>query len=120
MAIVIAVFIVLGVTAGNDWSKERKFKKLMLLQSDKKVRVIRGGIKNEISSWDIVVGDLVELVTGDEVPADGIFVRGNRLIIDESPLTGETFPVKKDANAPFLFSGCQGMQRCLERVRQLL
>ena len=62
MAIVIAVFIVLGVTAGNDWSKERKFKKLMLLQSDKKVRVVRVGIKNEISSWDIVVGDLVELV----------------------------------------------------------
>lgn len=108
MAIVVAVFIVLSVTAGNDWSKDRKFKKLMLLQSDKKVRVIRGGIKNEISSWDILVGDVVELICGDEVPADGVYVTGNRLIIDESPLTGETFPVKKDFNAPFLFSGCQG------------
>ena len=99
----------LGVTAGNDYSKDRKFKKLMLLQTDKRCRVIRGGIKNEISSWDILVGDLVELVVGDEVPADGIYVSGNRLIIDESPLTGETVPCKKEAKSPFLFSGCQGL-----------
>jgi Ca2+-transporting ATPase len=108
LAIVIAVFIVLSVTAGNDWSKDRKFKKLLLLQTDKKVRVIRGGVKNEISSWDILVGDVVELVVGDEVPADGIFIMGNRLVIDESPLTGETIPMKKSAEKPFLFSGCQG------------
>ncbi|KAI8899377.1 hypothetical protein BC833DRAFT_524800 [Globomyces pollinis-pini] len=107
LAIVIAVFIVLSVTAGNDWSKDRKFKKLLLLQTDKKCRVIRGGIKNEISSWDILVGDIVELVVGDEVPADGIFVSGNRLTIDESPLTGETIPLVKSVKAPFLFSGCQ-------------
>ncbi|KAJ3371492.1 Calcium-transporting ATPase 10, plasma membrane-type [Kappamyces sp. JEL0680] len=107
LAIVIAVFIVLTVTAGNDYSKDRKFKKLMLLQTDKRCRVIRGGVKNEISSWDILVGDVVELVVGDEVPADGIYVSGNRLIIDESPLTGETVPCKKDAKSPFLFSGCQ-------------
>ncbi|KAJ3321340.1 Calcium-transporting ATPase 10, plasma membrane-type [Boothiomyces sp. JEL0866] len=107
LAIVIAVFIVLSVTAGNDWSKDRKFKKLMLLQTDKRCRVIRGGVKNEISSWDILVGDVVELVVGDEVPADGIFITGNRLIIDESPLTGETQPMKKSTEMPFLFSGCQ-------------
>jgi Ca2+-transporting ATPase len=44
---------------------------------------------------------------GDEVPADGIFVRGNRCVVDESPLTGESIPVKKGPQAPFLFSGCQ-------------
>lgn len=108
LAIVIAVFLVLGVTAGNDYSKDLKFKKLMLLQTDKKCRVIRSGHKFEISSWDILVGDLIELVVGDEVPSDGIFVRGNGLVIDESPLTGETIPVKKNNNAPYIFSGCQG------------
>jgi P-type Ca2+ transporter type 2C len=108
VAIVVAVLIVLAVTAGNDWSKDQKFKKLMLLQTDKKVRVIRGGVKCEMSSWDVLVGDVVELVLGDEVPADGIFISGNRLVIDESPLTGETFPMKKSAEKPFLFSGCQG------------
>ncbi|KAI8908577.1 hypothetical protein EDD86DRAFT_227293 [Gorgonomyces haynaldii] len=107
LAIVIAVFIVLGVTAGNDYSKDRKFKKLMLLQTDKKCRVIRSGQKFEISSWDLFVGDVVELVVGDEVPADGIYIDGNGLVVDESPLTGETVPVKKNAKSPFCFSGCQ-------------
>jgi Ca2+-transporting ATPase len=108
LAIIIAVVIVLGVTAGNDWSKERKFKKLLLLQTDKKCRVIRGGEKFEISSWDILVGDVVELVVGDEVAADGIFIRGNGLVIDESPLTGESIPVRKTPTNYCLFSGCQG------------
>ena len=107
VAIVVAVFIVLSVTAGNDWSKDRKFKKLLLLQTDKKVKIIRGGLKDQISSWDIVVGDIVEITLGDEIPADGIFVKGNRFVVDESPLTGESIPVKKSASAPFLFSGCQ-------------
>jgi Ca2+-transporting ATPase len=107
VAIIIAVFIVLAVTAGNDWSKDRKFKKLLLLQTDKKVKVIRGGHKDQISSWDIVVGDIVECNFGDEIPADGIFIAGNRFVVDESPLTGESVPVKKGPTAPFLFSGCQ-------------
>ncbi|KAJ3319100.1 Calcium-transporting ATPase 10, plasma membrane-type [Blyttiomyces sp. JEL0837] len=107
LVIMIAVVIVLSVTAGNDYSKDKKFKKLLLLQSDKKVKVIRGGHKDEISSWDVMVGDVVEIVMGDEIPADGIFIHGNRLIIDESPLTGESIPVKKSPTAPFLFSGCQ-------------
>jgi Ca2+-transporting ATPase len=107
VAIMVAVIIVLSVTAGNDWSKDRKFKKLLLLQTDKKVKIIRGGYQDQISSWDIMVGDIVEVNVGDEVPADGIFIRGNRLIIDESPLTGESLPVKKNPSAPYLFSGCQ-------------
>jgi Ca2+-transporting ATPase len=105
--IVIAVIIVLSVTAGNDYAKDKKFKKLLLMQSDKRVRVIRSGIKDEISSWDLLVGDVVELTTGDEIPADGLFISGNRLIVDESPLTGESIPVKKSNMAPYMFSGCQ-------------
>ncbi|KAI9217799.1 hypothetical protein BC828DRAFT_390266 [Blastocladiella britannica] len=107
LAILIAVIIVLTVTAGNDYSKDKKFKRLLMLQSDKKTKVIRGGQRNQISSWDLVVGDVVELAIGDEVPADGVFLSGNRLVIDESPLTGESLPVKKTPKLPSLFSGCQ-------------
>lgn len=107
ITILVAVVIVLTVTSANDYSKDQKFKKLLLLQSDKKVRVIRGGVKDQISSWDLVVGDLIELSPGDEVAADGLYISGNVVSIDESPLTGETEPVKKSAANPFLFSGCQ-------------
>jgi Ca2+-transporting ATPase len=105
IAILAAVIIVLTVTAGNDYSKDKKFKKLLLMQSDKKAKVIRGGKKDTISSWDLLVGDLVDLNMGDEVPADGIFVSGVRLVIDESPLTGESLPIKKDEKHPFMFAG---------------
>jgi magnesium-transporting ATPase (P-type) len=98
---------IIGVTAGNDYSKDLKFKKLMLLQTDKKCRVIRGGSRYELSSWELLVGDVVELVVGDEIAADGLYISGNGLVIDESPLTGETMPVKKSSSACFLFSGCQ-------------
>jgi Ca2+-transporting ATPase len=110
VAILVAVLIVLSVTAGNDWSKDRKFKKLLLLQTDKKVKVIRDGIKDQISSWDILVGDVVEIAVGDEIPADGLFIKGNRLIVDESPLTGESVPVKKTPSSPYMFSGCQASE----------
>lgn len=107
MAIIIAVVLVSTVTSINDYTKEKKFKKLLLLQSAKRVRVIRDGTRDEISSWDLLVGDIVELGIGDEVPADGLYIRGNNLIIDESPLTGESRAVRKDAKNIFVFSGCQ-------------
>jgi Ca2+-transporting ATPase len=105
VAILVAVAIVLTVVSTNDYLKDQKFKKLLLLQSDKRCKVIRSGFKDEISSWDLLVGDLVALASGDEVPADGIFVSGLGLQLDESPLTGETEPVKKHERSPFLFSG---------------
>lgn len=107
LAILIAVLIVLTVTAGNDYSKDQKFRRLLLLQSDKKVKVVRDAKTDQISSWDVLVGDIVKLTPGDEIPADGIFVSGTRLTVDESPLTGESVPVKKSSKRPFLFSGCQ-------------
>jgi Ca2+-transporting ATPase len=69
--------------------------------------VVRGGHKDQVSSWDLLVGDLIELTPGDEVPADGIFLHGTTKSIDESSLTGESHQVKKNEENPFLFSGCQ-------------
>ncbi|KAJ1548215.1 Calcium-transporting ATPase 10, plasma membrane-type [Nowakowskiella sp. JEL0078] len=107
VAIVMAVIIVSTVAAYNDYSKEKKFRKLTMMQTDKKVKVIRNGIKDEISTWELVTGDVVELLVGDEIPADGIYIRGSRAVVDESPLTGETIGVKKSVLSPFMFSGCQ-------------
>ena len=107
LSILIAVVIVLAVTAGNDYSKDKKFKKLLLLQSDKKVKVLRDGLVDQISTWDILVGDIIKLAPGDEVPADGLYISGTYMKVDESPLTGETEPSAKSDLNPFMFSGCQ-------------
>ncbi|XP_004301418.1 PREDICTED: calcium-transporting ATPase 10, plasma membrane-type-like [Fragaria vesca subsp. vesca] len=67
--------------------------------------VIRAGRQVEVSICDIVVGDVVPLNIGDEVPADGIFIHGHSLAIDKFRVTGESKIFPKDSRKPFLRSG---------------
>ncbi|MCW2522811.1 MAG: ATPase [Frankiales bacterium] len=60
-------------------------------------RVRRDGAESEIPAEQVVVGDVVLLAAGDEVPADGRLISANALQIDESALTGESEPAAKDA-----------------------
>eukprot|EP00741_Cyanophora_paradoxa_P000940 tig00000448_g908.t1 len=107
ISISVTVGIVVLCTCGNDWSKERKFRKIMEKATEKQCKAMRNGEEMQITSWDVAVGDVVVLATGDEVPADGLFISGRNLTIDESPLTGETIPVKKGPEHPFMFAGTQ-------------
>ena len=63
--------------------------------------VERDGCRRVIASVALVPGDLVVIGAGDALPADGLFVRGERVQVDESTLTGEAFPVRKEALAQF-------------------
>ncbi|MHA1713607.1 MAG: cation-translocating P-type ATPase [Candidatus Ranarchaeia archaeon] len=58
--------------------------------------VIRGGVKKEIGTAEIVPGDLIVLSQGDKIPADARLITCNSLIVNEASLTGETEPVIKD------------------------
>ena len=60
-------------------------------------RVRRDGAEAEIPAEQLVVGDVVLIAAGDEVPADGRIVSASSLQIDESALTGESVPASKDA-----------------------
>jgi len=105
-AILMAVAIVSIVVSVNDYSKERQFRKLSEASKDIFIKVIRGGKPVEIKTSKILVGDVVELDTGDKVPADGVYIDGEKLKTDESAMTGESDTVKKDESKPFLLSGC--------------
>ncbi|MFF3399528.1 cation-translocating P-type ATPase [Streptomyces sp. NPDC002659] len=59
-------------------------------------RVRRDGTESEIPGEDLVVGDIVLIAAGDQVPADGRIMEANALQIDESALTGESVPAAKD------------------------
>ncbi|MEU1180417.1 HAD-IC family P-type ATPase [Streptomyces sp. NPDC005820] len=59
-------------------------------------RVRRDGVESEVPAEEVVVGDVVLLAAGDEVPADGRIVTASALQIDESALTGESVPAVKD------------------------
>jgi len=60
-------------------------------------RVRRDGLEFEIAAEKVVVGDVVLISAGDEVPADGRIIAASALQIDESALTGESVPAAKDA-----------------------
>ncbi|HET7619452.1 MAG TPA: cation-transporting P-type ATPase, partial [Vicinamibacterales bacterium] len=61
--------------------------------------VIRDGARVDIAARDVVPGDLAVVAAGETVPADGIVVAGDDPQIDESSLTGESYPVRKRALA---------------------
>ena len=63
-------------------------------------RVRRDGAEAEIAAEEVVVGDVVLLAAGVEVPADGRIVAASALQIDESALTGESVPASKGVEPP--------------------
>jgi Ca2+-transporting ATPase len=87
----IFVAITLATTIGFclEISANRKFEILNRINDDISVKVIREGKVIEVPRRDIVVGDIVLLDTGDEVPADGKIIDSTSLSINESTLTGE-------------------------------
>ena len=58
-------------------------------------RVVRNGEVIEIAATEVVPGDLVMLTAGQNIPADGIFISGELMQLDESALSGEAYPVRK-------------------------
>jgi Ca2+-transporting ATPase len=67
--------------------------------TETKVIVLRENVKKEVHSSSLVPGDIVILSVGDMVSADIRLIDSNSLLVDESTLTGESFPVEKDAGA---------------------
>ncbi|KAL3728106.1 hypothetical protein ACJRO7_032800 [Eucalyptus globulus] len=104
-SIIIAIFLVVIVSAVSNYKQGRQFRKLSKESSNIKVEVVRDGRRQPISIFDIVVGDVVYVKIGDQVPADGLFVDGHSLRVDESSMTGESDHIEVDSENPFLLSG---------------
>lgn len=94
-AIIAAIFVVVTVGAANDWQKEQQFAKLNKKKEGRYVKVIRSGKTAEVSTYDIIVGDVMCLEPGDMIPADGILIDGHGIKCDESSVTGESDLLRK-------------------------
>ncbi|VDM72819.1 unnamed protein product [Strongylus vulgaris] len=112
VAILVAVIVVVLVTALNDWSKEKQFRGLQSkIETEHKFSVIRGGQPIDVVVNDLVVGDVARVKYGDLLPADGILIQSNDLKIDESSLTGESDLIRKSFDHdPVLLSGTHAME----------
>lgn len=96
--IIIAMNIALALY--QEYSAEKSLEALSKLSSPH-CRVLREGKVKEIETSDVVPGDILILKSGDLVPADCRLVKSDSFSVDESSLTGESEPVKKDADKSF-------------------
>ncbi|KAK6243264.1 hypothetical protein QUC31_009673 [Theobroma cacao] len=105
-SIIFTVFPVVIVSTVSNFMQNRQFEKHLKESSDKRVEVVRDGHRQFISVSEVVVGDVVFLKTGDQIPADGLFLDGHPLKVDESSMTGESDHVEiNGSNNPFVLSG---------------
>lgn len=98
--ILMAILMATLISFCLEVSADRKFEILNRTNDDMAVKVIRDGSVTEIARRDVVVGDIVILDTGDEVPADGRLIDSLSMGVDESSLTGEPMARKNHRPAP--------------------
>ena len=84
-----AIFLATGVAFWFEYDAMKKFDVLNSTNDDTPVKAVRDGAVAEIPKKEVVVGDIVLLESGEEVPADGILQEAVSLKINESTLTGE-------------------------------
>ena len=111
VAILIAISLCIFVSSWNDYTQSLQFRALNADKRNITVHVLREGRRQGVSVFDLVVGDIVVLATGDHIPADGLLLEGQAVVVDESAMTGESDPMKKSAqHRPFMLSGCKVME----------
>jgi len=94
LGIFIAIFIATTVGFYFECDAARKFRVLTTINEDQPVKVRRDGKVMRVPRRDVVVGDIILVETGDEIPADAVLVEAVNLQIDESSLTGEPLTSK--------------------------
>ena len=101
IGIFFAIFLATGIGFYFEYDANKKFDLLNAVGEETPVTVLRNGKVHEIPRKDIVVGDIVILNTGEEVPADGTLVEAVSLQVNESSLTGELMVNKTTDEAHF-------------------
>ena len=98
LSLALMVLVVLGLTLYQEGKTERAIQALRDLSSPR-ARVIRDGRQQLIAGLELVCGDIMLLAEGDRVAADAELLSGGELQVDESLLTGESVPVRKQPGA---------------------
>ncbi len=95
--IIIAILLASGVGFIAEMKAEKEFEVLNQVNDEDAVTVVRDGHAQQVKKCDIVVGDIVVLTVGEEIPADARLLESTQLSVDESTLTGELL-AHKDAD----------------------
>lgn len=89
VGIFVAIALATGLAFIFEHKAEEEFAILNQVNDDEPVQVIRNGKVKKIARRNVVVGDIVILSTGEEIPADAMLLEAHSILMDESSLTGE-------------------------------
>jgi Ca2+-transporting ATPase len=119
LAVMVAVILATGVAFLSELRSDREFEALNAHKESLRAKVIRGGAFHTVPLEEIVVGDLVNLEMGDEIPADGRLLKATDLYVDQSLMTGESEAVHKRLTSE---DGADGFEQpnCLYRGTQIV
>jgi Ca2+-transporting ATPase len=95
LAVMVAVILATGVAFASEYKSDREFEVLNARKDSLHVKVLRQGEVHQAPMEEVVVGDVVILEMGDEIPADGRLLKATELYLDQSLMTGESEPVRK-------------------------
>ncbi|MEZ4744356.1 MAG: HAD-IC family P-type ATPase [Bdellovibrionota bacterium] len=98
---ILGIVILNGVLGFVQESRAEKALAALRKMTSPKSRAIRNGSAQVVPSKDLVIGDLIELEAGDQVPADARLIESYSFSTQESSLTGESTPVEKKASEVF-------------------
>lgn len=98
LGIVLAIAVSVILTVVMEGRSQKAFEMLGKMYETLSVKVRRKGVLTIISQREVVVGDIVIFESGDKIVADGRLIKSSNLEVDESMLTGESFPVKKQSS----------------------
>lgn len=101
IGIIFAILLATGIGFFFEYDANKKFDLLNAVNEETLVKVIRNGHVQEVPRKDVVVGDIIVLETGEEVPADGELLEAISLQVNESNLTGEPVINKTIVEADF-------------------
>jgi len=93
-----AISLSVTITVAMEGKSAKAFEALNRINEDIVVKALRGGDAVMLNQRDVVAGDVLLLSTGDKIPADGRLLESTELSADESALTGESVPAKKNAD----------------------
>ncbi|MGB3511781.1 MAG: HAD-IC family P-type ATPase, partial [Microcoleaceae cyanobacterium] len=99
LGIIAAILLATSVAFLNEYKASKEFDILNQVNDEIPITVIRDNNLTTVPKKDLVVGDIVLIETGDEIPADGQVLEAVSLQVNEASLTGEAMPVTKIADA---------------------
>ncbi len=120
LAVMVAVILATGVAFASEYKSDREFEVLNAHKDSIKVKVLRAGQVHTVPMEEVVVGEAVMLEMGDEVPADGRLVKASELYVDQSLMTGEAEPVRKQVRPADDTSDGPDKPGCLYRGTQVV